>query len=127
LASAVVVDDNFIMRRKVKGVLKKLGLQIVGEAKNGIQALEKCEKTDPDLVTLDIHMPEMDGIQCLKKLRDKFPDLSVVMITSLSQKEKVLKAIKSGADHYIVKPIEEENVRDVLVETLGEEAIDESA
>lgn len=123
MASVLIVDDNFVMRRKIKNILTNFGLKIAGEAQDGIKALEKCEKTHPDLVTLDIFMPDMDGLQALNKLKEQFPDIIVVMITSLSQKDNVLQAIKLGADHYIVKPVTEEKVKNVLVETLGEDEL----
>lgn len=127
MASVLVVDDKLIMRRKIKGELRKLGLTISGEAKNGKMALVKCQENEPDLIMLDILMPGMDGIETLKKIRKEFPDVKVVMVTSLSKKDKVLKAIKSGADHYIVKPIKEQNIRGAVTETLGENVINESS
>ena len=121
MTSVLIVDDNFVMRRKIKNILTELGLDITGEAQNGIKAIEKCEKIQPDLVTLDVFMPDMDGLETLNKLKTQFPDIKIVMITSLSQKDKVLQAIKLGADHYIVKPVTKEKVENVLNETLGEE------
>jgi two-component system chemotaxis response regulator CheY len=126
LTSVLIVDDNFVMRRKIQNIITKLGLKIAGEAKNGIKALEKCKQTNPDLITLDIFMPEMDGLQTLNELKDNYPDIPIVMITSLSKKDEVLQAIKLGADHYIIKPVTKEKVKKVLIEILGKEELAES-
>ena len=95
-------------------MLEKYGFEVVGEAENGIAAMMKIQTLDPDIVTLDITMPDMDGIACLKQMKklEKMPD--VVMITSLGWQQKVIEAVNSGAKGFIVKPFKE----DIVVNTL---------
>ena len=110
----MIVDDSRISRKVLKNLLEGNGHIIVGEAGNGIDALKLYDELNPDLVTMDITMPGMDGIECLEKLREKHPDAKVMMITAAGQKEKMLEAIKLGCVDYVLKPFEEETLRQIV-------------
>jgi two-component system chemotaxis response regulator CheY len=106
----LIVDDALVMRLMLKDLLEKNGYEVVGEAKNGFECIELFKELNPDLVTLDIAMPECDGLQALKELKKINPEAKVVMISALGQKIQVLEAIKNGASDFIVKPFDDENV-----------------
>ncbi|GIU70568.1 MAG: response regulator [Candidatus Nitrosocaldaceae archaeon] len=100
----LVVDDAFFIRKVLKDILNEIGYSNIIEASNGLEAVETYKKEKPNLVTLDINMPKMDGIQALKNLKRLDPKARVIMVTSVEQKHIVHDAIKLGAKDYIVKP-----------------------
>ncbi|MCB0280250.1 MAG: response regulator, partial [Calditrichaeota bacterium] len=104
----LIVDDSSMMRTVIQQYLQDFDLDIVGEANNGVVALELFKKTRPDMVTLDITMPEMDGLQCLKKMLAVLPQTTVVMITALADKATGLIAMSEGAKAFLVKPVTHE-------------------
>ncbi|HDL60322.1 MAG TPA: response regulator [candidate division WOR-3 bacterium] len=106
MVKVLVVDDAAFMRMLVKKILLQAGHQVVGEAGNGKEAIEKYEKLRPDLVTMDIVMPEMDGINAVKEIMKIDPNAKIIMITAVGQEAKVMEALKSGAKGYIVKPFQ---------------------
>jgi len=106
MAKVLIVDDAAFMRMLVKKILTQAGHQIVGEAANGKEAVEKYQQLKPDLVTMDIVMPEMDGISAVKEIKKIDPDARIIMITAVGQEAKVMEALKSGAKGYIVKPFQ---------------------
>lgn len=106
MAKVLVVDDAAFMRMLVKKILIQAGHQIVGEASNGKEAVEKYQQLKPDLVTMDIVMPEMDGISAVKEIMKIDPNARIIMITAVGQEAKVMEALKSGAKGYIVKPFQ---------------------
>lgn len=110
----LVVDDSLIMRKKLTSVLKTFGCQVVGEASNGQIGYEMYKKLQPDLVTMDITMPIMDGIEAVQKIREEFSDARIIMMTALHQQNLVLKAIKYGAEDYIVKPVSHEKIKRII-------------
>ncbi|MCX7711334.1 MAG: response regulator [Clostridia bacterium] len=120
MARILVVDDSFSTRSKLKTMLTMLGHDIVGEATNGLQAYREFEKHQPDLVTMDITMPIIDGITALKRILEVFPDANIVMVSSLAQKHLILNALESGAKHYIIKPIDPDNLSKVVSKVLEE-------
>ena len=97
-----------------KDILTKNGHEVVGEAANGAEMLIKYEETQPDIVTLDITMPEMDGLTAIKELKKKHPDANVIMCSAMGQQSMVIDAIQSGAKDFIVKPFQAERVIECL-------------
>lgn len=110
MAEILTVDDTEIMILKLQNILEDEGHDIVGKAQNGVQAVEKYQELDPDLVTMDITMPEMDGIEAVKKITDIDASATIIMVSAMGKKQKVLDAVKAGAEDFIVKPFEEEKV-----------------
>ena len=108
--SILICDDAAFMRMMIKDILTKNGYNIAGEAENGAKAVEKYEETKPDLVLMDITMPEMDGIQALKKIKEKDPNAGVVMCSAMGQQAMVIESIQSGARDFIVKPFQPDRV-----------------
>lgn len=106
----LVVDDAPIMRLIIKDTLMTSGYDVVGEAANGKEAVEKYEELMPDLVTMDIIMPEMDGVQALKLIREAHSDAKIIVISAIDQRESLMEAIKAGASDYIIKPFEPDRV-----------------
>lgn len=115
MAKILVVDDSKIIRRVLVNTLTDAGHEVLAEAANGEEALKELENVSPDLVTLDITMPVMDGLETLKVVREKYPELKVIMISAAGQKNKVLQALKDGALDFIRKPFE----KDDMLETIG--------
>ncbi len=100
----LVVDDALIMRQRITEIAQQAGWQIAGEAADGEEAIALYQSERPDLVTLDIVMPKMDGVEALKKIRSEDPRARVVMVTAVNQKEKLAECIQAGAIDFIVKP-----------------------
>ncbi|EFI36219.1 response regulator receiver protein [Desulfonatronospira thiodismutans ASO3-1] len=112
--SFMVVDDSLITQRKLSQLLEELGHSVAGTCVNGQQACEKYIQLKPDLVTMDITMPVMDGIEATKKIIESDPEAVVVMVTSHGQKQTVIDAIGAGAKGYILKPFYRDNVAQTL-------------
>lgn len=108
MSRILIVDDAAFMRMSIRNMLTKNGFEVVDEAENGEVAIQKYEEHKPDLVTLDITMPKMDGIEGLKGILKNNPKAKVIMISALGQESKVREAIISGAKSFIVKPFKEE-------------------
>ena len=106
----LIVDDAIFMRMKLKDILEKGGYEVVAEAQNGLEAIEKFKTENPDLVTMDITMPEMDGIAALKVIKEVNPNAKVIMCSAMGQQSMVMDAIKAGALDFIVKPFDNERV-----------------
>ena len=114
MARIMIVDDSFVMRKKLKELLERFGHTVVVEAVDGIQAAKFYDSYIPDLVTMDINMPNVDGIATVKEICTKHPDAKIIMISSLAQKIMVIEAMKNGAKNYIIKPIEEDKLIRVI-------------
>lgn len=110
MTNILIVDDSILMRRNLRILLQQAGHNVVAEASDGMQAFSEYEKHLPDLVTMDITMPLMNGIDSVKKIIAKYPQANIVMISALDQKNMVFEAIQSGAKHYILKPITIEKI-----------------
>ena len=110
----LLVDDASFMRIKMKQVLDQLGHEVVGEAANGEEAITQYIQLKPDVVTMDITMPVMDGVTALRKIRQIDPNAVVVMISAMGQQSFVVDAVQAGAKDFIVKPFEVERVRKVM-------------
>lgn len=114
MSKALVVDDAAIMRIKLQDILEKNNYEVVALAENGLEALELFSKHKPDFVTLDISMPEMDGIQVLKKIMELDGQAKVMMVSAVGQMQMVIKALSIGAKDFIVKPFDEERVIEAI-------------
>ncbi|AMR26102.1 histidine kinase [Hymenobacter psoromatis] len=110
----LIVDDSFYMRTMLKNMLTDAGYDVVGEAANGQQALEMAVATTPDLITLDVILPDNTGLDVLKGIRQQQPDAKVVMCSAVGQETIVNEAIENGALAYIVKPFSEERVLEIV-------------
>lgn len=110
----LVADDAVFMRLTLKNFLSQNGFEVVGEAADGLEAIEKFKELKPDVVTMDITMPELTGIEALKSIMEYDSKAKVIMITAMGQEEMVKKAIILGAKSFIVKPFKEEQVISVL-------------
>ncbi|PTQ52658.1 MAG: Chemotaxis regulator - transmits chemoreceptor signals to flagelllar motor components CheY [Brockia lithotrophica] len=115
----LVVDDAAFMRMMLKDILKRGGYEVVGEAANGVEAVALYRELRPDLVTMDITMPEMDGIAALKQIRTLDPEAKVIMVSAMGQQAMVIEAIQSGARDFIVKPFQAERVLEAVRKVLG--------
>ena len=115
----LVVDDAAFMRMMVKDILSKNGYEIVGEAENGMKALEKYQELKPDLVPMDITMPEMDGITAVKEIKKVDPAAKVVMCSAMGQQAMVIEAIQAGARDFIVKPFQADRVLEAIRKAVG--------
>lgn len=110
----LLVDDAVFMRMKLKDILEKNGYEVVGEAQNGVEAIEKYKSEKPDLVTMDITMPEMDGVTALRKIKELDPKAKVIMCSAMGQQSMVMDAIQAGAIDFIVKPFDNDRVIESL-------------
>lgn len=110
----LVVDDDNLMRTLLKAIVKDEGFTVAGEAKDGMGALDACDRVAPDLVCLDINMPGMSGLETLVKMRERYPDVRVVMVTADSSMATVREAVSQGASGYIIKPFSAGRVGDTL-------------
>lgn len=111
----LVADDAAFMRLTIKNMLSKNGFEVVGEAENGAQAVQKVAELQPDIVTLDITMPEMTGIEALREIMKNHPQTNVVMVSALGQEGMVKEAVMLGAKGFVVKPFKE----DIIVAALS--------
>ena len=115
----LICDDAAFMRMMIKDILTKNGYEIAAEAENGVKAVEKYNETKPDLVMMDITMPEMDGIQALKAIKGSDPAALVIMCSAMGQQAMVIEAIQAGAKDFIVKPFQAERVLEAVKKVVG--------
>ena len=115
----LIVDDAAFMRMMIKDILTKNGYTIDGEAENGKIAVDKYNEVKPDLVLMDITMPEMDGIQALKAIKGNDPNAAIIMCSAMGQQAMVIEAIQSGAKDFIVKPFQAERVLEAVKKVVG--------
>ena len=119
MAKIMLVDDAAFMRMMVKNALTKSGYDNFVEAQDGAVAGKKYDEENPDMVIMDITMPNMDGLQALKKIKESHPDAKIVMCTAMGQESMVVDAIKSGAKDFIVKPFNQERIVETVKTILG--------
>lgn len=122
MAKILLVDDAAFMRMMVKDTLSKNGYTDLYEAVDGAEAVEKFDELHPDLVIMDITMPNMDGLEALKTIRGKDPNASVVMCSAMGQEAMVIEAIKSGAKDFIVKPFKADRILKTVSSIVGDPA-----
>lgn len=116
MANVLIVDDSYLMRNKLRVMLTTYGHQVVAEAENGVQAVRRFKEFCPDFLTMDITMPEMDGITAVKKILEIDRNAKIIMLSAISQKLLVLEALRAGAKHFIVKPVDEARLKQVVHE-----------
>ena len=119
MARVLVVDDAAFMRKMVSDALTKGGHEVVGEAGNGVEAITRFQELKPELTTLDITMPEKDGLTALKEIIEIDPTARVIMCSALGQESKVLESIKLGARDFVVKPFKPERVQEAVTKALA--------
>lgn len=122
MARILIVDDSAIMRKNLIFIFNNNGHEVVGEAINGKQAITLYGELKPDLVTMDISMPLMNGVNAVKTIIDMDANAKIIMISALNQKQMVFEALNNGAKHYIIKPIEANKVIGIVNEVLEEKA-----
>lgn len=115
----LIVDDAAFMRMMIKDVLSKNGFEISGEAENGAKAIEKFKEVNPDLVIMDITMPEVDGIQAVKEIKKINGAAKIIMCSAMGQQAMVIEAIQAGAKDFIVKPFQAERIIEAVKKVLG--------
>jgi two-component system, chemotaxis family, chemotaxis protein CheY len=115
----LVVDDALFMRRLIRGVAAEAGWDVVGEAGNGAEAVTLYQQHHPDLVTMDLVMPVMGGLEALRQIRSLDPQAKVVVVTALDQKQALMDSIRDGAIDFIVKPFERQRVLNLLTKLGG--------
>jgi two-component system chemotaxis response regulator CheY len=118
-AKILIVDDNDLIRTLLRGILRNEEYQIIGEARNGVVALEMVERDKPDLICMDVMMPEMDGLEALQNIKTAHPEIIVVMITGSPSAENVRESIKGGASGFIIKPFNAAKILDTLERALS--------
>lgn len=117
--NVLICDDAAFMRMMIKDILSKNGYNIAGEAENGLKAIEKYNELKPDLVLMDITMPEMDGIEALKKIKEADPNATIIMCSAMGQQAMVIESIQSGAKDFIVKPFQADRVIEAVQKVVG--------
>ncbi|GAF63702.1 chemotaxis protein CheY [Bacillus sp. TS-2] len=118
-SKVLIVDDAAFMRMMIKDILIKGGYNVVGEASDGVEAVEKYKELSPDLVTMDITMPEKDGIAALKEIREINSAAKIIMCSAMGQQSMVIDAIQAGAKDFIVKPFQADRVLEAIQKTLN--------
>lgn len=115
----LICDDAAFMRMMIKDILSKNGYNVAGEAENGLKAVEKFKELSPDLVLMDITMPEMDGIAALKEIRKIDAGAKVIMCSAMGQQAMVIESIQAGAKDFIVKPFQQDRVLEAVKKVVG--------
>ena len=119
MAKVLIVDDAAFMRMMIKDILEKNDFEIIGEASNGVMAVDMYKKEKPDVVTMDITMPDMDGIEAVKQIKAFDPDAKVIMCPAMGQQSMVMDAIRAGAKDFIVKPFQADRVLEAIKKVVG--------
>ena len=119
MPSVLIADDAAFMRMMIKNILSEAGYEVVGEAENGQDAVAKHRELKPDLTTMDITMPEMDGIAALRAIRGEDPAARVVMCSAMGQQSMVIESIQAGARDFIVKPFQPDRVLEAIQKALA--------
>ncbi|WP_438444944.1 response regulator [Gorillibacterium sp. sgz5001074] len=118
MAKVMIVDDAAFLRTMLKDIVAEMGLEVAGEAGNGREAVRMYASYRPDLVTMDITMPEMDGIQAVQEIMRQHPEARIIMCSAMGQHKLVLEALHAGAKDFIVKPFDRKRVMESILNTL---------
>ena len=119
MPTVLIADDAAFMRMMIKNILTQNGHEVVGEAENGAQAVSKYAELKPDVTTMDITMPELDGLSALRQIREADPTARVVMCSAMGQQSMVIESIQAGAKDFIVKPFQADRVLETLTKALA--------
>jgi two-component system, chemotaxis family, chemotaxis protein CheY len=114
MKTVLIIDDAAFMRLMLRTMMEKNGFEVIGEAENGLIGVEKCIQLKPDIVTMDITMPEMDGLEALKNITKHAPETKVIMVTAMGQEKMIVDAVTNGAKGFLVKPFNEARVIETL-------------
>jgi len=117
--TVLVVDDAIFMRTMIGDILKQAGFEVVGEASSGVEAVKRYKELKPDLVTMDIVMPDMGGIDAVREIIDEDPDARILMCSAMGQQGLVVEAIQAGARDFVVKPFQPSRVIEAVQRLLG--------
>ena len=117
----LVVDDSVFARKNLARMIETFGGQLAGEAGDGVSAIAEYDRTNPDIVLMDITMPQMEGIEAAEKIVQKHPDARVVMVSSVGYQENILAALQKGAKHFVQKPVKPEVLYEILRYVLGDD------
>ena len=119
MAAVLIVDDTLFMRASIKQMLEANGHSVAGEASNGVEAIAKYAEVKPDVILMDITMPEKDGIQALKEIRAKDPGANIIMCSAMGQQAMVIESIQAGARDFIVKPFAADRILEAVRKAVG--------
>jgi two-component system chemotaxis response regulator CheY len=119
LAKILVTDDAAFMRMQLRDILTKLGHEVIGEAVNGKAAIEQYQNLQPEIVTMDITMPEMNGIDAVKEIKKMHNGAKIIMCSAMGQQAMVIDAIKAGAMDFVVKPFNPERIKEALEKVIS--------
>ncbi|MBO4776302.1 MAG: response regulator [Lachnospiraceae bacterium] len=114
MSKILIVDDSRTSRKILRGLLEESGHEVVAEAENGQEGVDKYKEFNPDITTLDITMPVMDGLEALSKIKEFDRNAKVIMVTAAGQQNKMVEAIKNGASEFVTKPFEKENILKII-------------
>ncbi len=114
MATVLVVDDSKVMRRSIKSVIAQAGHKVIGEAENGQLAYEAYSELKPDVVTMDVAMPVMDGVEAAQRILKSFPEANIIMVSAQNQEDLIIQAAKAGIKNYFLKPLQAEKVKQIL-------------
>jgi two-component system chemotaxis response regulator CheY len=117
--TVLVCDDAIFMRAMIGDILRQAGFDVIGEAETGVQAVEKYRELKPDLVTMDIVMPDMGGIDAVRAIIAEFPDAQILMCSAMGQQALVVEAVQAGARDFVVKPFQPSRVLEAVQRVLG--------
>ena len=115
----MIVDDSNVIRRRIERCQRVDGLEVVGKASNGVEALSLFVELDPDVVTMDITMPQMDGIECVERMVNLKPGVLILVVSALADKATAVEAMEKGANGFLNKPFSDRQLNDALLELLG--------
>ncbi len=119
----LVVDDSVFARKNLLRILETFGGQVAGEAGDGCTAITEFDRTQPDIVLMDITMPQMEGIEAAERIVRQHPDARVIMVSSVGYQENIVAALQKGARHFVQKPVKPELLYEVIKYVLGDDAI----
>jgi two-component system chemotaxis response regulator CheY len=117
----LVVDDSVFARKNLTRIVEAFGGQLAGEASDGVMAVSEYERTRPDIVLMDITMPQMEGIEAAEKIVQNHPEARIVMVSSVGYQENIVAALQRGARHFVQKPVKPEVLYEVIKYVLGED------